>query len=208
MKSYFIYTLLTAGAIALLFSCKGHRYAGTDDSNQNQDSIILARANHIADSVAQLNYKPDTTYRLDTAKILSNPNYGFVHECLKNNCKQMEVVRLGLVNGFDKKIKFTSKKMWGDYVKLNAQLRDYATRNNIPLSNDTSIDLSYTNTMDGPTWDSTWIELVIRDDADMQNRLAQARKAVTDAQLQTLIDDHLMLVNKRIELATNLKKNY
>lgn len=198
--------IIVCVGITSIFSCRAKKT--TAEIMMDSDSMVLVRANRIADSIATANYKPDTTYRLDTAKILSNPDYAFVHNCIKKNCKQMEVIHFGIVNGFEKKIKAASKGMMGDHVQLNAQLRDYATRNNIPLSNDTTIDLSFANTMDGYTWDSTWIDLVIKDQVAMQADFEHAQKVVKDAQLQAMINSHIPTINKRLQVATNLKKTY
>ncbi|PQJ12778.1 hypothetical protein CJD36_003250 [Flavipsychrobacter stenotrophus] len=201
-----IYLFIATVFITSVCSCRGKKYAGTNE--EDSDSVILARANNIADSIAKVNYKPDTTYRLDTVKILSNPDYAFVHNCIKSNCKQMEVIHFGIVNGFDKKIKNASKGMMSDYVHLNAQLREYATRNNIPLSNDTTIDLSFANTMDGYTWDSTWVDLVLRDQTATLADFQKAKAVVKDAQLQAMIDNHMPAINKHLQVADNLKKSY
>ena len=203
-KSILLLLVAAVGSTSIL-SCSNRKTVVTIEDS---DSMILARANTIADSIAKVNYKPDTTYRLDTAKILSNPDFAFVHNCIKNNCKQMEVIHFGIVNGFEKKIKTASKGMMGDYVQLNAQLRDYATRNNIPLSSDTTIDLSFANTMDGYTWDSTWIDLVIKDQTTTLADFQKAKGVVKDPQLQAMIDNHMPSINKHIQVADNLRRTY
>lgn len=204
IKNYLIIVLAIGGMTA----CNHNRQAKLDKTSMNSDSAIMARANFIADSIARANYKPDTTFRLDTARILSNPNYAFVHNCYKNNCKQMEIIHFGMVNGFDKKIKLASRKMMSDYEKLHAQLRDYAIRNHVPLSNDTTIDLSYANTMDGYTWDSTWVDLVLHDQSETLSTFQQAEKAVNDEQLLSIIKEHQPYISRHIEVASNLRKGY
>ena len=189
-------------------SCKGKKYSGASSDEENSDSVTLIRANQIADSFTRATAKPDTTVRVDTAKILSNPDFAFVHNCIRSNCKQMEVIHFGIVNGFERKIKSSAMKMMPDYVQLNAQLQEYAVRNSVPLSTDTTLDLSYTNSMDGVTWDSTWIALVIRDQTAMQRDLQAAQKVIKDAQLQSIVQKHLAAVSKHIEVASDLKRHY
>lgn len=204
---YFKYAallLLIAGTIA----CKNRRTT-TLVQAQSNDSMLLARANFIADSIARANYKPDTTVKLDTAKLFStNPDYAFVHRCFENNCKQMEVIHFGIVNGFDKRVKLASKKMMSDHEKLNAALRQYAADHNVPLSNDTTIDMSFANTMDGVTWDSAWMDLVLTGQTTMRADFAQAQSSLKDEQLRNMVNGGLPEIDRHLEVAATLKKNY
>lgn len=201
-----INTLIAIAVVAGMQACKERKFVKTE--TVNTDSAIIARANYIGDSIAKATAKPDTTNRIDTARILKNPNYAFVHDCYLRNCQQMQIIRYGMVNGFDKKIKLSSKKMMSDYEALRSRLTDYAIRNNIPLSTDTLLDLSYTNSMDGYTWDSTWVDLVLKDQGAMLNDFQQAEKTVNDEQLLSIIKDHVPAINKHLEIAANLKKSY
>lgn len=205
---FYLKSVLLGVLVMSTVACQHRKYTKLEQISMNSDSLLLARANFIADSIARANFKPDTTVKIDTAKLLSNPDYAFVHRCFEANCKQMEVIHFGIVNGFDKRVKLASKKMMTDHEKMNAVLREYAATHNVPLSNDTTIDMSFANTMDGVTWDSTWMDMILTGQTAMRADLSRAQNEIKDEQLRSLISRGLPDIDRHLEVAGTLKKSY
>jgi len=184
------YALMPVAFILVFHSCKNN----SSSSANNSDSTATTVTVH--DTVRV----PDTS----AATKQQSPDARFVIDAAKSNSEEMQMLEAGDEQGSNKKLKTTAKKMFTDHQKLGQQLLDYATRKNITLSSDTSVDMSAMNGDNEATFDTAWTQKMIDGHQQMIVKFENGQSTVSDPDLKTLISNALPTLHNHLEMCQSL----
>lgn len=130
----------------------------------------------------------------------------FVINTLEANAEEMAWLRAGIELGTDAELKTHAQHMMTDHEKMDTEMRAYATKKNLDLSDvDTEhkVDLGDRK---GADWDEEWADEI----ADMHRKtirkFERAENYAEDAELKGMVTNTLPTLRGHLEMADALEK--
>jgi len=190
------YTIILTALMLVFYSCKSNSSSNTSSTDSSTTTVAVHDTARVPDTSANTRQ--------------NGPDANFVIDAARSNSQEMQMLEAAEEQGNNKKLKTDAKKMFADHQKLGQQLLDYASKKNITLSTDSSVDMSAMNGDDESTFDTAWTQKMIEGHQQMITKFEQAKNTVSDADLKTLISGTLPTLHSHLDmcqsLMTTLKK--
>lgn len=130
----------------------------------------------------------------------------FVTDVLDMNAKEIAWLNAGINKGTDSELKASAKKMLSDHEMLRKDLRDYAQKNNITLSDADTSNIVDINDRPGMEWDREWADEIGDDHKRLVNRFERAQRRIKeDATLENIISKTLPVLQSHRDDAKKLE---
>jgi putative membrane protein len=148
----------------------------------------------------------DTTRTDTTGNVRESREEDFVTDVLDMNAKEIAWLNAGISKGTDAELKAEAKKMLTDHEKLRKELRDYAQKNNIMLTDMDTTNIIDINYKPGIDWDEEWADEVNDDHKRLVNRFERAERRIKeDAALKNIISSTLPVLESHRDAAKKLE---
>lgn len=146
----------------------------------------------------------DADMRLDNNNGMSERDQDFVTDVLEENAKEMAWLRAGMNMGTDAQLKADAQHMMTDHEKMDKDMKAYAAKKNIDLSNlDTTVTVDL-NESKGNDWDEEWADEMEDKHEALVKKFEKAENKVHDAELKTMITSTLPTLRSHLDMARKL----
>jgi len=193
------FTLLTAGAVSLMACNESGKGTGSGDSTGNTSTVS-------ADTTGGAMKNNDGAMTSTDNKGSNSAEQDFINYVVKANAEEMTWLKAGIQNGTSKELKDHAKMMLKDHEKMGTEVKDY-------LSKTTTVTAPALDTMNvvdlkeakGADWDKAFTNKMVDAHEDLLDKLKTAQKDVKDAQLLTIVNGAIPVVQSHYDMVKGMK---
>ena len=148
----------------------------------------------------------DNTRADSSSSILNtNKDEDFVTDVMKSNAKEIAWLHAGISKGTDKELKTNARMMLTDHMKMDKELRDYASGKNYKMPDIDTADVANNNKDRGKDWDKDWAEKMVTEHKKLVDKFTDNENDVKDAGLKGMITKSLPTLKSHLEKAQKLE---